>query len=631
MRGFFCNQRGPSGCHTGEMGARRGAGRASCRTGCPGVCGVDSMRRLAPDPRLTYVTYPLRSCSWFAALLAFGGALRGQTVFHDWPVPLSPQTAAVVGDFTGDHRQSAYVLEGSTLQFVFEPRWYRAVSPVTAAGAVSGMVRLRPGSGSTRDRVLAANAAGGVVCQLNANGTFTTTTCLTSDWAGARGMVVRGQADDSGNAVVAINALGTSILTASGAVAGVPEHVASIAVGTQLDAVALVDWDQDGALEVVGITQGYVVPFELNGTPKALRYFGGTSAVVAVLANEPIGDRLAVVGRIGSTAYLWAIDRTVTNAGVAIPTGGLGVSGVLQATGLCAFDSDFDGDTDLLLGHAQAAHTLHIKNLRTSQNAVPFNGSSFAVLSSPVTGWPSGTISPCPPVWADVDLKPGPDLLQVLSAVNQYGVTSYAAPGAQLLAPIDWVMESTVDLDVDLVPAQASVTVKARAKEGIFTGYDQWRIVVWHQSDPNAGHLVDPVAIYSASGDTSTLDLSSVFVEEENQSYSTRDLPIPLSLTTYPLGGNHHFYVELRLLNEAAGGTWEDDAATHWAGLRLWAVPATTLQEGYAYMTYLDETPATDNDKKKVVATRSEHVAGIITRTLPPPFPPVTPPPQIPD
>ncbi len=84
-------------------------------------------------------------------------------------------------------------------------------------------------------------------------------------------------------------------------------------------------------------------------------------------------------------------------------------------------------------------------------------------------------------------------------------------------------------------------------------------------------------------------------------------------------------------INEAAGGTWEDDAATHWAGLRLWAVPATTLQEGYAYMTYLDETPATDNDKKKVVATRSEHVAGIITRTLPPPFPPVTPPPQIPD
>lgn len=597
----FCNRRAPCGCHCTDPAA------PAVRVESAPAPDRRTLRlHRLPDNTVKPLSL-LRAMAYATLAAAASPFCAAQTQVRDWPaaLPTGPFACTAAGYFTGDQRVSAYLISGSKVYLAFEPGSYHSISEVPVNNAVS-LVPTRPAGTTTRERLVVTTTTGASLVTLNANATYTVTSTLSAAWAGARGLVQRRNPDGFGYVIAGISATGTSILTGYGVSGGDPLHLASIPIGAQLDAVALIDWDHDGLMEVAGIAAGWVLPFEIEGTPKPMRSFGGSNAVVSVLRGESIGERLAIVANIGSTPYVWTLDRTVTNPAVAIPTAGLNVTGTLQATGLADCDYDLDGDIDVLLSHSQSANVLLLTNNKATPTSPPFNSGSFLVITPNV---PASTCN-CAPVWTDMDHDDIPDLWQPRSSIDKLAFTPTAAP-IMKAAESSWLADS--EIDTPTIAAATKVRLHIPLDflgDGIF---DDYTVVVWHQGNPFTQPVpgLDVTSVHAASGNLDTLEKTSV----------SAVLEIPVNLTTYPVANHHHYYVELRRFSAASG----EALPTLLAGFTLW--PYEEASNSVANMAYLNSKSNSGEEKQvKEKSTRAEHIGGIITRIFPPPFGPNAPP-----
>ncbi len=260
----------------------------------------------------------------------------------DQRLPLSTsnsrRTRMIVGDFTGDARVDALLLDASELLLLSGVAVWLDSHPSNVV--VGDMALAPPLSAPGADTFVAVSGAG-LEHFHSWNGTSFTRTILGGpEWSGALRVLVDaaalrvvGVAADQQTLLVLEDPFGSATTT-------------SIALTSTVLDVVLLDWDGDGQREVATITTGGLFVFAADGTPRYSAPGGVGSAVMAPFEQPGIPwSRLAAVVTWpgGSEQFLHVIDRSTVEA--VVPLGPSGVHG------LDASDVNGDGADDLFVVH----------------------------------------------------------------------------------------------------------------------------------------------------------------------------------------------------------------------------------------------------------------------------------------
>ncbi len=317
------------------------------------------------------------------------------------PTSSGARTRSIVGDFTGDARVDAILLDGSELLMLSGVAVW---NDCHHSSIVANDVALAPPlSVPGPDTVVVASSAGIERFHDWDGSTFARTSLGGAEWDGA----VRVLVDDAAPRVVGIAADRQNLLVlddpfGSGSTTSIPLN------STMLDLV-LLDWDGDGDRDVATIATGGLFVFEADGTLKFSAPGGvGTAVMAAFEQPGAAGSRLAAVVTWpgGTEQFLHVIDRTAVDAVMPL--------GSSEVHGLETRDVDADGAEDLFLVHRVSYDGVLFFN--QSDGTQPVNGgTTFSFASGQLVPLgPSGTPGPgqsINPSLEDIDLDGDVDLM----------------------------------------------------------------------------------------------------------------------------------------------------------------------------------------------------------------------------
>jgi hypothetical protein len=404
------------------------------------------------------------------------------------------------GDFDGDRRPDAVLLEGDRAVVLFAPDI--TFAPVAIAGEHRGLCALRDTAAPQHSLALSC-AAGVKVLDFDAvTQGFVGALVLAGPWAGARELRA---ADLDGDGIVELLGIAadrSSVLIAQ-RIGGTWSHVASRAsTGAARDVVAL-QWDGDAALELALLSDQGVTIWDDSGV--LLSSHPATLAGGAIARVEQAGqsfDRLAWISAYAPPEIQWL--RTLSpNGGVeSVDLGNLGAYAVVGA------DFDGDADSDLLVAPHHGEALLWLENQRSPSQPT---GATFSIEPQAVRvfEWHEAVAGSTPtvqsawPAVADFDLDGDFDFVIGVESTRQvltrFG--DWIDEGAQR-ARLMSAYYDTAEMELRVTVAKPEVTSIAAT---------HWIVDVWRApniNSPLAAQAVQTYEVAAPSGPTTVLTIA---------------------------------------------------------------------------------------------------------------------------
>jgi hypothetical protein len=482
---------------------------------------------------------------FFAAVLATTLPVAAQSIRTlSWPTTFAAGSfaAAASGDFTGDQRRSCVVVRNALPFFVYDPAVYTAISQIPGFGGVTGVERFPPdpGHAPTRDRILLAHAGGLGLCTCEADGTFTTAAMFGAAWGGTVHLSMR--RDLVGDAAVAgLASDGLSLRLANGPAGGPWTSVTGIALPEPLTDVLLLDWDQDDAMDAVGIGASTLYPFHLDGTPLPPVATGAAILAADVWTGTGTEMRIALLQQIAGLPVLVVRDALTTDYPVELDGSGLGAPPATHFDSITALDFDDDGDDDVVLTHAGTAKLLALRAYERPEVPEPFGVTSTQyVWSMPTDNQLVGYA--VAPIADDFDRDGEVDFaLLHEDAPALHMVLTPPMPGFPVYGTENAVLQAQLgmgDLVLGLSPEFAE-------------SYAAFEVVVWHQGNPLAGPSpLDPQALFCDVVAPNPTQVPGANPDDLVVELTLDDEDLALcGLTIWP--GHDHLWIEVRGISEA--------------------------------------------------------------------------------
>ena len=492
----------------------------------------------------------------FAGLLTPGVAqvtqpshlVAGDTTrLTEWPGPAFD--AAVLGDFTGTLRNSLVVLRGGTLGLAFDYGRFEAFGPIlTGPTGVTGLVTFpQTAQSGACDVLLVATTNGaslGIFDKQTNQFLFQSQVSLGAAWDGAHDLVARKNPSTLIHVFAAFNNSNVVLIGQRNAV-GALSQTGLLQLPNPIHAIDLVDWDNDGQLEVAVATSAGVIVLEVNGVtasaPACPMPLGEMKFGVGTRAGaEEMGIVSAsLVGGQGLLSAALGI-RCAHTPPLALQSGAMSVSDQF-VYGLAMNDIDADGTSEMLICQRGSRNPLLVRPVAGTQTRIDL-------------GYIAATnVSHCPPLFRDLNRDGVADGLfcwdspsGLLFVPNLVG--PLATPSTQNL--VQGVISKAVWTGVrpagSLAPQVLKLTIDHAGLVGEATDL---HVVIWHQAGPS-GNTWPPPAINAVFNDTVKL--------------STLTSTAPLSIgglqpivSTAPdsegtVGwwtGQDHYYIDLRFIN----------------------------------------------------------------------------------
>jgi hypothetical protein len=265
------------------------------------------------------------------------------------------------GDFDGDRRLDALLLEGATARVAFDLGVTFAFAQ--APGAHTALCALRD-AGAARDQLALARAAGVELWRWDGQG-FAAQSSLPPAWAGAARLRAFDLDADGVNELLGVDEQRANVLVAQRSGSNWTTVLSLPIQGGARDVVAL-QWDGDAPLELAVLSEQSVTFFDHDGA--LLRVLAAPLAGGAIARLERAGqptDRLAWVGAYAPPQVQWLRTLAPDGSFEHIELGDLG------AYSASAADFDADGDSDLLLAPRLGERLLWLENLHSPGQDAP--------------------------------------------------------------------------------------------------------------------------------------------------------------------------------------------------------------------------------------------------------------------
>jgi hypothetical protein len=465
---------------------------------------------------------------------------------------------AVVGDFTGDLRRSAIALRvnGTTSQLIhaFEPGRYQSIVRLPEPTDVTGIVAFErrspaispPGSPPPiePDVLFVTTTTGprvGIFNDVLGEFVFSALAGFPPTWNGATGLVAARQ----GNSVriAARGSDGLTALLARRDSLGSITPTLEVPIGIPIHYLQLLDWDNDGMIELVTTTTGGIGVSELNSTaasefhPFPYNNIAGTRTrcdslpSLAFVTPDLAPPMKAVIGNPTLTELI-ALPSAM------LPANHLPVS-------LSAFDLGADGTDELLLMVRGSFEALKISPRPQGLEPVL----EWITLDATLVPGPGLTpeANSCPLIWDDLDYDGLPDALQFMDSPGPQMLMRPRAVvcGTTVPAPLPHLTSEIIsDAIYDVLPGSPTYRhLKLSINRNKAPTAGRCDIKVWHQPNPNNQPTgVPPMTLVPS--------LCSTFVWPASGANLEVDLPMACVTETDPYWSNYdHYYLDIRLLD----------------------------------------------------------------------------------
>jgi hypothetical protein len=404
------------------------------------------------------------------------------------------------GDFDGDRRPDAVLLEGDRAVVLFAPDM--TFAPVAIPGEHRGLCALRDTAAPQHSLAL-SGAAGVKVLSFDVmTQDFVGAQVLAGSFAGARELRAADLDGDGVRELLAISADRSCVLVAQRA-GSTWSHVATrSSTGAARDVVAL-QWDSDAALELALLSDQGVSVWDDNGV--LLSNHVATLAGGAIARVQQAGqsfDRLAWISAYAPPEIQWL--RTLSPNG-AVESVDLGNLGAYAAVGA---DFDGDADSDLLVAPRHGEALLWLENQR---NPGQPNGVTFSIEPQAVRvfEWHDAAAGSAPtvqdawPAVADFDLDGDFDFVIGVESTRRV-LTRFG----------DWVDEGSqrarlVSAYYDTTEMELRVTVAPPEVTSIAATH--WIVDVWRAPNidsPLAAQAVETYEVAAPSGPSAVLTIA---------------------------------------------------------------------------------------------------------------------------
>lgn len=338
---------------------------------------------------------------------------------HTWALPWPGSgsvTRMVAGEFTGDHRIHAVVLDSGSLWAIYSVAFTDQIVPL--AGAANDIATVRGVGGPRQDRLAYVGAAGlgflGVDCGVQS------APVVEGAWVGARRVLAAGDVE---NGVLVGIAAASNVMLAASIVGGNYVGTVSRTFAQPIDDYVLADWTGDQIDEVVVLVNDRLVVLNLAFGELLDVPAGETDgAMLATLPVMTTAERVAHVRRNAASEWelvVWGNGTSTAPKLLGFTPGGMA-------------GGDFDGDRrpDLCLTVAGANQVkVLLQRLVTSVPFLP--GSETMVRSFQMDGALSLSGAP---LFVDIDRD---DLCDIVATASTITGPQLTARSGNSVAPPD--------------------------------------------------------------------------------------------------------------------------------------------------------------------------------------------------
>ncbi|MEZ5965486.1 MAG: hypothetical protein R3F56_16755 [Planctomycetota bacterium] len=505
----------------------------------------------------------------------------------------------VAGRFLPGPMTHAIVRREGALYLCYHPAAVASVSELSGPTMATGMVTVPPVAGSVVDSLLVSDATGAYLgSYVDPNQRFVFAQVAGAGWSNVHD-VDRGPDGVGATLFAGIRDNEPSIRVARIDGAGVFVDLGAIALPTPALAVAVIDWDDDGAAEVAVLTGGGLLVCESDGAPAG--QLAGSTGVGFVVTMRPAQGReqLAMLVPLPTADWLLVVaDGRGVAESVVLRLSGL--PSPLLVTGLQAADMDVDGDVDLLITQRSTHAALLLRNVNDggSGRAFPPPAQPFVQPLLPASG--DARLDEAGGVWVDFDHNGIPEGLFALDSEQALVMVGDLNGSARAQAP-SWLQDAQYSSSDDKV-----ILVLDSNRFGAVADVV---VYVWHQPDVSGPvsanyrkHTIHAPLAHFLGG----LRL---------------DVPVfPQTPRSMFWAAGDHFYFDLQAF-DAAGGM---------IGEEVLGVTMKRSLDDTTYLDYLLSLPVTPGYTSATIAVdpymiaQVRRIGGIVTRRDIPPIEPDT-------
>ena len=515
-----------------------------------------------------------------------------------WPVGLGgtgPFQRALVGNLTGADVPCAVVLKGGRAVLAYQPSLMTGLVELGTSELLD--VAVLPGPAGGPDAVIGASATGLRHLSL-ASGSLVETGVGSAAWSGARRVRVFDLQPAVGALdVLGLDAEGDDVLIATWEEGAVAAERSFRAGGVGID-LEVLDWDDDGGLEIAVLTDIGVNVFELDGTfVENVRLVHPGGAMAALRARSGGRDHLAwsTLSPNGTTPFFYTVNASgyVGPMPLSFPWPG-GSTEPIDLVALGSGDWNGDRELDVLISHESFQQAILLENGASAGAPPSFTTGSSGTVVHDLTATPGSSAAGnlAVPAFADVDRDPfrGADLIVPMDHASELLVSvgrperidgrSYenGGPAWQYLHPESYYQLDPLTTDAHLYLMLNDVPLYFAET------YEFLQVVLWRQDDP----ITEP---------TETLQSTAV----DNTLYPLSDGPggeawpdhyVDVVIPEDGLFWSHrrHYYLVLRFVDAVQeGGSW-----TVVAGTEVLALGLTLPADPEELTVPIEDSPAYD-------------------------------------
>ncbi|MCK6448323.1 MAG: FG-GAP-like repeat-containing protein [Planctomycetes bacterium] len=283
------------------------------------------------------------------------------------------------GDLITDYVVAAEDAVGVVWGGMFAHCYFWLTSPNRTTGAPAfAPVRMSGG-----DAVAIATATGLELWRVDAgNWALTKTSIANTTIAGAKQLASADVDGDGDDDLVGLTSSGTSAFVAYQASGAFGAPAATFSIGGLGLALAALQWDGSGALEVAVLRTDGLRVFTSSGSTVDSLIAGASASGLLVVLHDGSRERAAWIDEVGSAAALRVAGRDPSGAVIVEPT--LSLGSLLHPTGIASYDGNFDGYPDLVITH-RFSH-LEIVLQHQDTGTTPSASGSYS-LSAPFGVW----------------------------------------------------------------------------------------------------------------------------------------------------------------------------------------------------------------------------------------------------